>query len=877
MTSLSDLIAAADRAVGGGGEKTEDFGPSLKEGIKRGLAQTVGGVGDLPARTFQLGKAFLGYRNAWDYHPNVDIGAANMFTDYLMNAWANPEKKLDKAGEMIGGGIGSSLYPSGLLKKPAEEGVKTALKTALKDTALTTSMGGAAGGGAYFGGEATGGKWWGELAGGLLGPATYAALSPTMVMKRILNTSKEAASETAAKAPGAAERYILNTITDAAAGSPEAVPNVNTALRVGAGLGEGWKPSIGEMTGTPALLDLESRFAMTSPATLNREAARRAGNTNVVLNEFATKAPEARMSPQELADAVNASISNERVGLGTVGADITSAAPKTSQADVGSVLLKGARAEKDSMRERVVNPAYEKAFDAAGNEKIDVSPLVSKVEEIFGSKLSEVKPSTNSETMRALRRIFKSPQDKSPEELAYLSAMLGGNIENASAGAAKLSLRELDDLRKAINMDIRSAKASMSPAGATQARNLMALHKEIDDAIGASNIPSSAKNLYDDAITTYREQFKPRFKEGVSGDLLRGSRTGEPSAIRLDEVVDRFFKPGGEVEAQQFARMAGANKEMASSMKSGILDKYRYEVIDPKTGQLDLNKHLAFMQKYEKPLDILANTGARDELAGIGAKLKVLDEKRTVFEATAKRIGFENGDDLVTKVLNDRKAAFNISGRLNAEGKQSLSRAVMDRAWEAGNRNGQLNPAGLHKFLEENRTGLLEALSATEGRQAALGHIESLQRLAKLSEIATRGKPVSSVMGAGDDPLRAQTGVSLSTVMSQARGIQMGRTSAPVAASMMAGPVMKKLGMEKFDKLMYEAMHDPEVARNLEGLIAARSEKSAMKFWEAIRSKIGPVLSGLKAAGGAALGVGNIPGNIARSTPATLNELATER
>ena len=108
----------------------------------------------------------------------------------------------------------------------------------------------------------------------------------------------------------------------------------------------------------------------------------------------------------------------------------------------------------------------------------------------------------------------------------------------------------------------------------------------------------------------------------------------------------------------------------------------------------------------------------------------------------------------------------------------------------------------------------------------------------------------------------------------------MGRTSIPVAGAMMAGPVMRKLGLQKFDDLMYGAMHSPTIAQNLEGLIAARTAaksewfgKRLMDSWE---NNKGAILAGVKGGVKVAIGAAEIPNNFKRSIPATLNQATVD-
>lgn len=867
-------------------------GAGFTEGLKRGVAKTIGGIGDTPARLYQLEKAYLGFllskplsavsgKPQSDFLPDVNVPATSVFTDYLMNNLANPEAQPKNATDKMllgtGEAIGGSLYPSGLLKTPAEAGLKEAAKIALKDTAQNVTIGGIAGAGSQAGGLLSGGNPYAEAAGGLLAPAGYIALSPLMMAKRLAQEGMKRGKEiNADKLPGVASGYVTNRISDAAAGNPQALQTLEESKRVAESLGEKWVPSIGESTNTPALLDLESKFSSTSPLTLNREAARRAGNEQAIKESFAKIAPSSTGS--NLSQRVNDALLS---GQGQINLDlnaVTNLAAPTSQASVGGKLLEAAKTEKRAMQQEVITPAYEKAFEAAGDSKTNIDSVIKTTEDVLGETLSKVKPEVAPNTIAAIKRM----QAKAEPTSGILDAS-GKPMAAASIPETTATLRELDDLRKAINADVRSAVASMNPIASMQARNLLRVQDAITEAVKSGSLSQEAKTLYADAVSTWKTEFKPRFKEGVNYDLLRGSTKNEPSSIRLDEITGKYFRPGGEVEAQQFVALAGKNTDMKDQLRRGIIDQYRAEVFNPQTGALDVAKHNTFIHKYEKPLGVLADggIGVKPELDKIGESLKTIFKNQDALNEVAKRIGYGSTDELVSSVISDRKAAFNVAATLGKSERQDLTRAIMDKVWNAGQTPNGLNAQGMAKFIEQNRNGVLDALTAAEGAAVATQHLKSLETLSKAADIATRGKTIGGIAGATDDPLKASVGISLSTVMSQARGVQMGRSSVPVAVSMMAGPIMHKLGMERFDELMYGSLHSKEIADNLAGLITARAEAQSQWFgkrllnsWNANKEAI---IGGMGAAARTATGAVNIKSNVLRSIPPTIGQIQQQR
>jgi hypothetical protein len=138
---------------------------------------------------------------------------------------------------------------------------------------------------------------------------------------------------------------------------------------------------------------------------------------------------------------------------------------------------------------------------------------------------------------------------------------------------------------------------------ATTLRNLRQLHTAIDDAIGKSTtLADDAKTLYADAVSKYRTEYAPRFKEGVNANLFKRTSLGEDK-IRPEDVINRYFTPNGESEARQFTQLFGNNPDALKIARAGIEDVYRKKVAQ---GGMS---HANFMRDYGRTIDIYDNAG----------------------------------------------------------------------------------------------------------------------------------------------------------------------------------------------------------------------------------------------------------------------------
>jgi len=284
-----------------------------------------------------------------------------------------------------------------------------------------------------------------------------------------------------------------------------------------------------------------------------------------------------------------------------VEAGLTNVSPR----EIGAALIDTAKAEQKLVKTAVIQPAYTKAFDAAGNAKIDVSNVVADAEKILERKLSDFAPATAPNTVRQLLGFIPKEQPSGP---VILSAQ-GKPLTTPEVLPAQATLRQLDDVRKAINADIATAKNSTAPTSDMTLRNLYKLHDAIDAAVtGSATLPTQAKQLYADALAKYRTDYVPRFKTGINANLFKQTSLLEPK-LNADDVVSKFFQPKGEREASQFVTLFGQNPKAIQLQRAGIEDLYRQKVVDAVTGEVSPAKHAAFMRDYARPLDIMDAAG----------------------------------------------------------------------------------------------------------------------------------------------------------------------------------------------------------------------------------------------------------------------------
>lgn len=270
--------------------------------------------------------------------------------------------------------------------------------------------------------------------------------------------------------------------------------------------------------------------------------------------------------------------------------------------DAGAALVAGAEAKREAVKKGVIEPAYNAAFKEAGDAKIDMTKVINEAESILGRKLSDFDPSSAPETVRKLLSL----QPKAPPAKPLGAGVVSGKIKQPvpEAPAPEVTLQQLDDIRKAINVDIATGKTSMDPGIGQRLRSLGKIHDAIDDAVKSSTtLSDTAKAAYDKALNLYRTEYIPKFKTGVNDQLFRATALNEPK-IKPEDVITKYFQPRGVSEARNFVTLFGDDPKAMQTARAGIEDLYTREVKVPTP-----EAHAAFLQKYADPIKVLDDAG----------------------------------------------------------------------------------------------------------------------------------------------------------------------------------------------------------------------------------------------------------------------------
>jgi len=314
---------------------------------------------------------------------------------------------------------------------------------------------------------------------------------------------------------------------------------------------------------------------------------------------LAAKAPETYSAIETQNAAARAAQLERATEMTTQGEQATAGKlANVTQSETGKTLIDAAKEAKKKIKEEVITPAYNAAFKAAGDSKIDISNVVSKAEEILGQPLGDIKIPDMPDVAAKLVKL-KPP------------ALAMGTLE------------DVDAIRKAINKDVAAASAAnTNPVSATKLRDLRQLHDTIDAAIESATqsgaLPKVASDLYDKAVALYRGPYVERFKTGLNADITAKTIKNE-SKINPSDVVSQYLKDPRATD--QFVNLFKDNPKAIETTKAGIESLYRDNVV--KNGAVDPAAHAKFMMDYGQQLATLDQSTRM----GIGAKLNAIGER----------------------------------------------------------------------------------------------------------------------------------------------------------------------------------------------------------------------------------------------------------
>jgi hypothetical protein len=477
--------------------------------------------------------------------------------------------------------------------------------------------------------------------------------------------------------------------------------------------------------------------------------------------------PEAAAQLNELRNQLNRTLAAEEKTLRANAQQLQQSLRTSGTSAPGEVLAERAGALRQEVRKAVVEPAYRRAFEEAGDAKVNISNVLEAAAQILGKPLTEFAPETAPGIVKELMKFAPKAPPAKPLGTGPVSSRVMAQAP-APTGPATATLEELDALRRVINAESSSAARGTSPLSATEVRNLSQLHRALDDAVaGSTTLTDDAKSLYAGALETYRTQFVPRFKSGETARLLQPSTFNETRLLPKN-AVSKFFSD--EDSARQFVTTFGNDPQARSAMAEGIESLFRSDVVNPATKQVDPNKIAAFLENNRASLDVFESGGVsiRPRLKAVQKEAEQLAAGFDNLAALRKDFGGATAQDVLDRLLSNPSRMNAAVQRLDANGKQALSQGVADRLtnmMQSGDANKAL------KYMVDNEATVKQALGGKDVWVDMKDLAEQYIQMQKVSQAFAKS-PLSDYSKTATDALRRMTPAEVDSLKLVAQDIK---------------------------------------------------------------------------------------------------------
>jgi hypothetical protein len=389
-----------------------------------------------------------------------------------------------------------------------------------------------------------------------------------------------------------------------------------------------------------------------------------------------------------------------------------------SQLELGRALAKSAQEGLETTRRTVIQPAYQKAFDAAPDATIDLSNLAGVAKEQRGELLTQLK-GLAPESAALLERF-------GPKQI---ETMVQGVPVKQMAPPPPITLEQAHQIRQAINIDRAALKGSNEAGANITRKRLDELYTSLNDAIERGVTPE-ARQLFNEANNLFKERVVNVYRTGQPSNLSRTSTLNEPM-LRPGDIVTKAMADEG--STLQFLKVFKDDAAAMQNLQRGVEDLYRQQVLAGGKSATPA-AHAKFMSDYQKQLGALDNAGMSmtGSLEKIGGQIKgvtaaeeaLVEQGKAIpskvsaaFKAeddalkqAASTLGFRQTDKLRSAIVGDPAVAGQALSRMGTDAKSSLARGVMQDAGKA------TDP---FKHLVDNEQGIMRVLTAHNPKTAA--------------------------------------------------------------------------------------------------------------------------------------------------------------
>lgn len=471
-----------------------------------------------------------------------------------------------------------------------------------------------------------------------------------------------------------------------------------------------------------AIQDLYNARAAALKAQQANQLAGAQGNLNALQQQqIEGISPTGAVSPSEPRNVINRALAEQQKGLAAQQQGLAGNLPNVSPMVTGEELAAKAAQGLTDVQKKVVIPAYTEAFKLAGTE-----PII-PFESVLGTARGQ-----RAETLTALKglapetsRVLELFTPVEPVADTFTRGLRKGQPRGEAPPAAplKVTLEQADALGKALNIDYGALSGSTDAASNIARRRINDMRASLTAAI-EEGLPAAANDAYKAAKELHGTQVADVFYTGAPANLRRTSSVNEP-LLKSEDIVTKVLN--SENDARQFLKVYAKDPAAMQTLKTGLENEYRAQVIDPKTGFVDPGKHAGFMAKNENTLNLLdqSGMGIAKSLEKTGAAATDLAAADAALQAKAGQLKFPSVGALRTALVKDPVRMAAALQEMNGPAKAALARGILEDAAGKGTAH-----------LIDNEKTIRMALNAADPKSAnaVFGEAKQIAELQALAE-----------------------------------------------------------------------------------------------------------------------------------------------
>jgi hypothetical protein len=664
------------------------------------------------------------------------------------------------------------------------------------------------------------------LVGALTPGAATAVLSkaPTAIAVRAGNKIKEYFGKKAQEDRATKETYDRFA---AAYGEPAAQEQLRRTQQVRDEMGDDFIPSPAEASDSPQLIASQKELENNaSGSQLDALVRRKIKNTKVIegniTKNFPTTGDEAPFvintitkKFDDLSNINNLQLAKSSGRLDDITKDFPLAETAIAGQKLRSILLDKRNIAKDDFND------YVKQLNIDMNVTVPFSNFKKSFVDIYKPDSSFSDVANRPSVYNLVKNFGKQQTTDTPSTILN---EFGVPIKPTAKQeiTTSISFKDIQGLRERVSDDLLDALGTTAPS-AKKIRTLSMMKKDIDTFIDDNaEILGDKYKMFRNA---YKERIINRFEKSAAYTSQRLGKTQEYK-IADEKVADAFLT--NVQSAKQFKEVytdtitGQIDPDALLSLESVVLDKVRKtafanDILDPKKLNKYINNNKQVLEQFPSILNKLtdsqvASSFVSNRVAQLNNRKALIQDnmlaKKLMFGQSPIMKGEVDVDALLIKAIKQPTLMKQINARLKTpDEKEALRRSVSKIMFEVS--DPAANPAVFKQFLETNKSSLNSVYTPE--------HINNLNIIADAYSIISR-TPMPQGVGATTPGVvqeaSKQMGMSVPSILSRAYAAESGRTSTRYIAGDIFGRFVLTKGKQRADALFYEAMFDPNIAKD---------------------------------------------------------------